>query len=351
MFFVCSKQAILIKYGQSGGSEVIQAVEALGPILEVSNQTPAQIRAAIENEAPGPACLIGGYDLLPAFRMSNPSRALVQDPDTDILTDAPYGARVGSLAECYLPSRAVTRIPDAGGMPPAKDFISQLVRAAGAPIQTTPGGCFEEAANEFAGSAQLVHDIIAAASAPAPHLSPPVDAQTPGIASLISGRGRIHFLLHGANTSPGWAMLSGRQGGKFVNALSATQLQQCDLAGAIVSFSSCYASMLDSIRPADGPRRPANQVALACLEAGSKAVFGATRANWIDIQAPFDSYGPALMAHLWRKLEDGAGAAEALRAAKWSYMKEALKMDPWGRPYALKTVLQAHCYGHPMAKL
>lgn len=351
MFFVCSKQAILIKYGSAGGAAVFKAVDALGPVLDVSNLSPAQIRGVIASQAPGPACLIGGYDLLPTFSMSNPSRSLVQDPDAEVFTDAPYGARVGSLAECYLPSRPVCRIPDAGGKPSANDFIAQLNRAAGAPNQKTPDGCFEEAADEFAGSAQLVHALFATLSAPPPRLSPPVNASTPGIEALISGQGRIHFLLHGASTSPGWAMLSGRANAGFVNAMSARQLQQCELSGSIVSFSSCYATMLDSTRPADGPRTPDNQVALACLKAGAKAVFGATRANWIDIQAPFDSYGPALVAHLWKHLGDGAAGAEALRAAKWSYLKEALKMDPWGRPYALKTVLQAHCFGHPMVKL
>lgn len=93
MFFVCSKQAILIKYGSAGGAAVFKAVDALGPVLDVSNLSPAQIRGVIASQAPGPACLIGGYDLLPTFSMSNPSRSLVQDPDAEVFTDAPYGAR------------------------------------------------------------------------------------------------------------------------------------------------------------------------------------------------------------------------------------------------------------------
>ena len=45
------------------------------------------------------------------------------------------------------------------------------------------------------------------------------------------------------------------------------------------------------------------------------------------------------------------GLDEALRLAKVAYLKVALSGAPGDRPYALRTVLQAQCYGHPGAKL
>lgn len=349
MFFVCDREAVLQAYGQTDGDRVLQAVQALGQVIDASGLTASEIRARIAAQPPGPACLVGGYRLLPTFRMPNPSRAIVTSDDADVLTDAPYGARVGSDAECYLPSRPVSRLPDAGS---ADAFVALLERAAAAPAQATPPGCFQQAAAEFRGSALHVHGVLG--DPVPPRQSPPDDDQLPGLLALITGRGRLQLLLHGARTAKDRDTLWGRGPQKtdpFVRALSAPQLLQCNLAGSVVSFSSCYAAMLDSEQTQDGPRTPDNQVALACLAAGAKAVFGATRANWIDISDPFDDFSGALAAFLWKRLQAGTPAAEALRAAKRDYATMALARDGWSRPYVLKTLLQSHCYAHPLAGL
>jgi hypothetical protein len=184
-------------------------------------------------------------------------------------------------------------------------------------------------------------------------LSPPDNLTTPGLVAAISGHGRVHVLLHGANRSPDWSYLfghDGRAGSPFIKALSAHLLDLCDLRGSMVTFSSCYAAMLDVAPAHSGARTVANQVALACIAHGAKAVFAATRSNWIGMQAPFDVFGPRLMREVWLNLAAGTRAAEALRLAKRTYLRTALA-HPRDRPYALKTVLQAQCYGHPEAAL
>ncbi len=58
------------------------------------------------------------------------------------------------------------------------------------------------------------------------------------------------------------------------------------------------------------------------------------------------------MAEFWKELrKSGRRAADALTRAKRAFLKAGLAGDPADHPYILKTVLQAHLYGHPDARL
>ena len=350
MIVVASKQAIRVKY-QADANNVQDAIDALGPVLDASGMGAKQIRDAIDQRDPSrsvPVCLIGGYDIVPAFKPPNPTVKFVHDPDEDVTSDAPYGARPDDPAEVYLPTRAVSRIPDSG-VPDAGQFIDILNRAAAAPGVPTPPGCFHLAANEFLGSAQLVMAVPTLNVGL--NLSPPVPNSLPPVQGEIAGKGRIHFLLHGADEPARWDRLFGAANRKslLVPAVRVSDLKGFALKGSIVTFSTCYSAMLD---PRSGQRRnPDNQPALACLVAGAKTVYGSTRANWIDDTPPFDSFGSALIAAVWQLLVQGKPAAEALRQARFDFAESSLARDAWTRPYVLKTLLQAQCYGHPMARL
>lgn len=352
MLLVSSTSAVLARYGAVDGPRVVNAVNALGTVIDGSGRDETEIRREIDARDPSrtlPVCLIGDYELVPTFRMSNPTRRSSKEVDQDVMTDAPYGARPGQPEEAYLPSRAVSRLP-VSSQDDADAFVALLARAAAAPTIPTPPGTFQHAADEFGGSADLVHAVLPGVARPL--LSPPARQGNPALGPLASGRGRQHILLHGSAKHPGRATLWGRSAAdpSFVSAMSAADLMACNLRGAIMSFSSCYSAMLDSLAT-EPPRRTDDQVALACLAGGAKVVYGATRANWIDITVPIDSFGAALVANIWRRLQDGEGAAEALRAAKFDYARIAFAGDFWTRPFVLKTLLQMQCYGHPLARL
>ncbi|XHS76555.1 hypothetical protein ACFJGW_12530 [Burkholderiaceae bacterium UC74_6] len=355
MFVICSTTRVRAKYGSSG-EKVLKAVGRLGEVVDVTGQSPEGIRAQIAKLGAGPACLIGGYDLIPPFMRPNPTYGQSHDDDKDIPTDAPYGAAPGKAVEEYAPSRAVSRIPD-DATPDAATFLAMLAHQVAAPKTATPAGSFEEAADEFDGAANFVHGAIPGATTGAkgkPRLSPPAKVADAGLTAKISGKGRFHILLHGANFDPDWDSLWGHSSdtnAEFVRALSAQLFDLCDLRGAVVSFSSCYSAMLDIAPATEGARTSKNQVALACLSHGAKVVFGATRSNWIATAGDFNAFGPALMALVWKQLGKGKPAAEALRLAKAAYLKEALSQNTSDQKYVLKTVLQAQCYGHAEATL
>ncbi len=350
MFFVCSNAAIRAKYG-AAATAVLGKIHRLGTAVDVSGLTPEAIQARIGALKAGPVCLVGGYDIVAPFIRPNPTHGSGDD-DAEIPTDAPYGAVPSKPEEEFAPSRAVSRIPDSARAD-AAEMLALLDHQLAAPSLKTPAGTFEQAASEFAGPLKFVRKAIPKASG-SEKLSPPGTVKQAGLAAALTGKGRVHILLHGANFDPDWASLwghAGRANSPFIEALSAQLIDLCDLRGAVVTFSSCYAAMLDAAPALAGQRNSSNQVAIACLCHGAKVVFASTRSNWIDMQAPFSGFGPGLMAEVWRQLGAGAAAAEALRLAKATYLKAALSGPKDDQPYALKTVLQAQCYGHPGAKL
>lgn len=349
MQLVVRVDALKTKYGAES-RKLMRVVETVGSVCDVSGLSAQQIRKRISKlPASEAVCLIGGYDIVPTFRRKNPTSHLDGDDDGPIPTDAPYGAAPGVIEEEYAPGRAISRIPDSVNKS-ASTFLKLLKSQQFMPQTRTPSGCFEQAANEFSGAAGYVHQFVAAQSL-AVSLSPPSLTARPDPVPLISGRGRVHILLHGANYSPDWASLFGRSASAprddYPVALTTAQIGRCNLAGSVVTFSSCYAAMLDG----RGGRTFSNQVALACLHQGAKIVIGATRSNWIETRAPYDGLGPGLVAAFWKEFSAGGTAGNAFVQAKANFLKTELSRDPSNHPYLFKTVLQMHLYGNPEVTL
>ena len=350
MQLIVSTTALKNKYGTTS-QQILELIQALGPVTDVSGLTASKIQAHIAKlPAAEVICLVGGYDIVPAFRRKNPTSHLSGDDDASIPTDAPYGGAPGVVEDEYAPARVVSRIPDSADKN-AAEFLRILGCQKSAAATKTPAKTYEEAANEFKGAAGYVHKFVRVNGAP-PSLSPPWLITNPNPVPLLTGGGRVHILLHGANFAPEWSSLFGRSTsdpkGVYPEALSAPTIGKCSLTGSVVTFSSCYAAMLDGA----GGRTSANQVALACLASGAKVVVCSTRSNWIQTRAPYSGLGPGLVARFWKKLATkGTTAGEAFVSAKQAFLKSGLAGDPGDHPYILKTVLQAQLYGHPEATL
>jgi hypothetical protein len=280
------EDAVRQKYGTTWVSKILDAAGELGTVVDASGQSPDQVRAQIgalpTNES---NVLIGGYDIIPPFTRTNPSLNVNGDDDATIPTDTPYGAAPGDSVEEFAPKRIVARIPDATGSGDPADFIKVLRFQAQAVTTPTPTKRFEECAAEFIAPAGVVAAAIPSGTAKIIK-SPPAGLNgPPDVIRGITGAGRVHILLHGANFSPDWAYLFGHEedSNDYPRAISSQQIDLCDLRGAVVTFSSCYAAMLDSGASEAARRSEANQVALACLGHGAKFVIAATRSNWISV--------------------------------------------------------------------
>ena len=234
MVFAVNKNGIQAKYG-SWTSKIMVSIEDLGPTLDISTLSEMEIRKKFASLDKGePVCLVGGYDIIPPLRRPNPTSGS-QDNDRDIPTDAPYAVPPDAgKEEEYAPRRAISRIPDGGTKDPPS-FLKILAFQKKVPKAVTPPGSYEEGAREFHGALAFVHEVI-----PKPgdtlYDSPPQTIDEPELPQGITQKGRIHILLHGADRSPDWAYLFGRDAsapaGEYPKALSARVLDLCDMRGA-----------------------------------------------------------------------------------------------------------------------
>ena len=358
--FVVDFAAVRRRYGKQSGP-ICEAIEALRPHLDLARPSAAALRERIWKLSEASVCLVGGYALLPTFARENPTgpqtRGFARYGDTDRLipTDAPYGADPADPAGELVPAKAIARIPD-GAPPDAASFLKTLLWQAQAPGSKTPPGSFEEASDDLAVPARALSRELRKQGGEGKLLLSPRDGDIGArdLTDRLSRRGRINLLLHGADKPPQWSTLFGRvphaPPAQDARALSAPLLDLCDLRGAMVALTSCYGAMLDGGDARTAARAPADQLALAALAHGAKAVFGATRSNWIDLHGD-SSFGPGLTAHLWRRLGTGVGAAEALRLAKHDLHDELAHGARADVAFGIKTLLQAHCFGHPLARL
>lgn len=348
---IISVERLRQKYG-GWATKIINSAHELGPSIDVSGLSSDAIRERISKLPAGePACLIGGYDIIPPFVRPNPTFHLSSDDDAAIATDAPYGAAPGNSAQEFVPGRAISRIPD-GGDVDAAGFLKVLSFQKLALTMKVPPGSFKEGAADFTGAVNWVESQLPGDDGPK-LISPPKDIKEEGLPSLLTRKGRVFIVLHGTNRSPEWAYLFGHapEGDAWPKALSARIIDLCDMRGCIITFGSCYAAMLDVGESEALARNERNQVSLAFLGQGAKVAIGATRSNWIQTTEPYDGFGPGVIGTFWQKLRGGkTGAAEALRLAKREYMAHVLKNHKGDLPYAQKTVLQMQCYGHPDMK-
>ncbi len=354
MKVVISIKGMRSKYAEKAQG-ILDAAAALGPVMDVSGLDRASIHAQIAAlPATESVLIVGGYDLVPTFRLNNPTLHVEQQQegdagaDNNIPSDGPFGGTPGNEAQQLVPTRPVARVPD-GPATAADDFLAVLKTIAAKP--NTPAGAFQEAAQEFE---QPALDVAKAMQITVPLIeSPPENADTdPTVRSKVKGKGRIHILLHGANYSPDWANLWGHASGSedWPVGLSSQILEDAELVGSMVTFSSCYAAMID-LGSENAPVRDAtNQVSIACLCSGAKAVFAATRSMWIGNTG--ELFGPGLVTQVWKGLLAGKKAGQALIDAKRQLASDAYTSGTQDDlPYVYKTLAQVQLYGDPEARL
>ena len=353
MKVVISVKGVKSKYAAKAKG-ILDAAAALGPVMDVSGLNRASIHAKIAAlPATESVLIVGGYDLVPTFVLNNPTLHIEQQQEGDagadknIPSDGPFGGTPGNKAQQLVPTRPVARVPD-GSAAAADDFIAVLKTIAMKPH--TPASAFQEAAKEFDKPAL---DVAKAMQISVPLMESPPEVDTdPTLPSKVKGRGRIHILLHGANYSPDWANLWGHASGSqdWLVGLSSQILKNAALVGSVVTFSSCYAAMIDLGFKKAPVRDATNQVSMACLRSGAKAVFAVTRSNWIGNTGAL--FGPGLATQVWKGLLAGKKAGQALIDAKRQLASDAMTSGTQDDlPYVYKTLAQAQLYGNPEATL
>ncbi|UCF78070.1 MAG: hypothetical protein JSW03_08140 [Candidatus Eiseniibacteriota bacterium] len=277
--------------------------------------------------------IIGGGEVIPYFKLSNPTF----DSDSFVPSDNPYGCGPGrvSAEKCLLPERSVGRMPDGDGKS-LRLLLDQINRAPGsaraAPKKSPALGytasvwrrVSQEVWNELGWRGRL-------------RVSPPlsyVDVK----ASWFGSKRFLYFNLHGSDREPYWF---GQKGAKFTTAFSPANVRRFARPGAAVLTEACYGAI-------EMKRRKESSIALAFLGAGSLCVLGSTSVAYGALVPPM-SEADLIAFHFFRNVLKGLSLGEALVSARAHLVASALSTQGYLDEDDRKTLLQFVLFGDPTA--
>ena len=271
----------------------------------------------------GSLLLIGGDDIVPFYRLPNPT----DDHDADVPSDNPYGTGDENY---FVPEWPVGRLPgpcgdDANAL---TQLIQSTTRAHAQPALQLPAlmrwlrwlfpawqpGVSDQ--HNFGYSADIWRD----ASLEVFHVigktrdlvtSPPLQAENMSAEMLARAADFLYCNLHGLEDAADWYGESASLNGETPNYPVA--LRPADLghgnAPAIVFTEACYGANIMEKRTPDA------SMCLRFLQTGSRAVVGSTRISYGAVGTPL--IGADLLGrYFWHYLLRGIPVGEALRRAR-----------------------------------
>ncbi len=317
--------------------------------------------AELTNERQVGLLLLGGDDIVPAYRLPNP----VDDDEEAILSDVPYGDPPPSW-----PTGArvpVGRLPDdaSGNLALLLRQIDTLVEARRLPRAGVAGPLVTRAARqalEQVGLAPTSWTVTAVGAAswgavmeravrdvfPGADLKvcPPASAER-FEARWLEGRRFLHFGLRGDPGCPEW-LGDGESSGAADEAgaqpaLGPEQLSGAMLGHPIVFTTASYAALVAG-------KSSATSLTLRFLAEGAVGVIGPTGVAYGCNQPPLA--GADLLASLfWRRLREGVSVGVALDRARADYARQESDRQGFLDGGDRKTIAQFTLLGDPLLRV
>jgi hypothetical protein len=281
--------------------------------------------------------LIGGDQIIPYWRITNPVGDRSIDPDDQVLSDNPYGSTVDSWGEYLAPSISIGRLTDfARGT--AEDFISLLQSARSNSLSRVVRSHSTAVVNlewaEFSRSA--------ASTLPGPvdwHFAPGYRMNSD---SSDSDRECLYFNLHGFSGQAAWKGYDSVRS-TFVTAVTPDAFDSANVSGTVVFAENCYGAETAG-------RTPNNSCALRLVREGA-AFIGATGLAYGSHVTPDFVLDDAdlLAQYFWNACRQGRPIGAALNSARSGYLGGMNAIDV--NPFKKKTLLQFVLLGDPEWKL
>lgn len=306
----------------------------------------------------GPLLLIGGDEIVPFHRLSNP----IADGDDAVLSDNPYGS---DDAGFLLPQRIVARLPTDAGDSPAFlltalqhmiDYHTGVYRespdrfslgALGQHLlrgrRVEPPAAAGYSAAVWQEPSRVVLDTFAADAALAS--SPPLDVETLNM-EMLSARRLLYVNLHGARGLPNWygqpdAVWPGPATNLPV-ALSPEHLSDSLHVGGLLISEACYGLDLAG-------RTPGSSIPLRALAEGASACVGATVNAYGSYTSPLIG-ADLLCQRLFAQLACGLPIGEALHQARFEFAQTMYRRQGYLDEADIKTLTEFVLLGDPWAR-
>ena len=293
---------------------------------------------AIRRQISGPQAsllLVGGDEVVPFFRVTNPVNDRAIDPDPVVATDNPYGTDSETLEQYLAPPVCVGRLHDYG-RGSAQAFVDLISLAAS----------YRRARPVRSGSGAVINsDWSECARAAGATLPDPVDWHlTPGY--VMNGgtmndtdRAILYFNLHGFSGQSEWKGYEPIRN-QYVTAVTPDAFDHRFLSGSTVFAENCYGAQTIG-------RTPQNSCALRLVREGA-AFIGATGLAFGSHLAPrmFLEDADCLARSFFARLcSNRQYLGSALRDARKDYLADT--RTPVSDPYKQKTLYQFVLLGDP----
>lgn len=338
--FVTNVNLLMDRVGEPTVRVILETLKSEGhEIVLAQNQTDAVTRLSRVQDVSG-VVILGGYDVLPAVRLTTLTRELEDDDDLEASDDADHfiiwsDELYGDVDADGLAERPVSRIPDGG------DGEVLLAALRGAPIPEVQKYGIRNEQRPFAddiwsmipGSQNLF-------------LSGPQDTTSlgQGVASQVT-----YLMLHGnaEDKSRFWGDTSNGPVEAVRNDLIPAS------TGGVIFAGCCYGALITAASAADSLQdEPAcisvdESIALSFLRAGARAFIGCTGVHYSPVGGQ-DAYGSPLHRFFMQRLTTGnLPPAQALFEARRDYFKGIpyTREDAFDRAIELKTWQQFTCLG------
>ncbi|MDP2663392.1 MAG: tetratricopeptide repeat protein [Dehalococcoidia bacterium] len=373
---VTSRLSLTEKYGERGYAAVERKLKALHEALtqsgydahillleeskdpqvalEMMQQQIHQAEASSGVEAMGHVLLVGGDEILPFHRLSNPT----EDDDALVLSDAPYA----SGQHIFVSRRAVGRIPDSSSGDP-RFIISLLDGMISSHLKPAPKGghgpsllgfmpqskgpkakTFGYSALVWKDATDALYELIG--DSRSVQACPPITERS-FEAGWIDRSQFVLFNLHGTEDGASWY---GQKDSSypmdfplFPVALNPANIAKADLTGAIIFTEACYGANIVG-------KSAEESLALSFLRRGAACVVGSTRLAYGTSEPPLIA-ADLLARYFWLCLEQGMTAGESLARARTRLIQEAQSRQGYVDGDDQKTALEFILLGDPAARV
>jgi hypothetical protein len=342
LLFVTNFQKLRGNIGAGNFAMLLSDIAAAGQKL-IDIGTSANTLNAVHTAAQGKSgiVLIGGYDVLPAYKfdvLPPPLRAQLgatntgDDDDFIVWSDQPY-ADVNGDGMADIP---VSRVPDGRSIDVLRVGLGVGVR----PAPATRFG-LRNSARPFAVEPYKKLGGGDALRVSAPTLST-------GYATADVNRGSIYIMLHGASDDA--TRYWGENNGQMTTAMSLSNV--ADVKDAVVFAGCCWGALIVEETARSNPtmvtpRHGGNSLAMRFLAGGARCFVGCTGTHYSPLGTVPGWFGGPMHMAFWTHIAAGKPPARALFDAKVDYVAGM----PHGRtmPTELaieyKTLRQFTCLG------
>jgi hypothetical protein len=300
-------------------------MKRLGAAAITGKATAVRVKRAVDALcrlfAPEYLVILGGNDIVPYFRVANPSLDPVSgDDDSEVVTDNPYACsapyRAADRKSYLVPDRVIGRITDLDDDPDPRWLIDQLARASA--WSPKPKDFFTPAYAVCcstwgpAGEACMRHVGLPVGDL---MISPPtVDATSPARERLAR---KLHMIkCHGGALEAAYA---GQRGNSYPDVLTSATIKGRITDNSLVAAMCCYGAQIYS--PRDPAAKPPMElpVAAAYLREGALAMMGATKIAWVGVRSM--QCADWIVCGYVKAALAGASIGRALQEAKQDYVR------------------------------